>query len=111
VGLYVFGGDDSTTVYYLPGTTGWGSTFASRPAVLWNPQIQASDASFGVRPNSFGFNITGTADIPLVIEASTNFAAGLWVPLQSCTLTNGLVYFSDRRRTNYPSRLYRVRSP
>jgi len=26
----------------------------------------ASDASFGVRLNRFGFNITGTADIPIV---------------------------------------------
>ena len=27
------------TVYYLPGTTGWGSSFGARPAVLWNPPV------------------------------------------------------------------------
>jgi hypothetical protein len=69
------------------------------------------DASFGVRQNRFGFNITGTADIPLVIEASTNLAARAWVPLQSCTLTNGLFYFSDEEWTNYPRRFYGIRSP
>jgi hypothetical protein len=77
--------------YFLPRTTGWGPTYANIPAVLWNPQARTDDASFGVRLDRFGFNITGTADIPLVVEASTNLARS-WVPLQSCTLTNGLIY-------------------
>jgi hypothetical protein len=97
--------------YHLPGTTGWGPTFGGRPTVLWNPQALTTDASFGVRQNRFGFNITGTADLPLVVEVSTNLAARSWVPLQSCTLTNGLIYLSDAEWTNYPSRVYRIRSP
>jgi hypothetical protein len=109
--VYVFGYDDPTTVYYLPGTTGWGSTYAGAPAVLWNPQIQAAGASFGIRLKGFGFNITGTADIPVVIEACTNPVAGSWVPLKSCTLTNGLVYFGDPQWGNHPNRFYRIRSP
>lgn len=109
--VYHQGGTDPSTVYYLPGRTGWGSTLAGRPALLWNPQIQTSDASFGARLNGFGFNITGTSNIPIVIEACTNRGAGSWVPLQSCTLTNGLVYFGDPQWTNYPSRFYRIRSP
>ena len=36
--------NDSATVYYLPGTTGWGGTFAGRPAVLWNPKVQTTNA-------------------------------------------------------------------
>jgi hypothetical protein len=98
-------------VYYLPKTTGWGPTFAGRPTALWNPTAQTGDPSFGVRPNGFGFNIAGTADIPLVIEASTDLASRSWVTLQSCTLTNGSIYFSDPQWTNYPSRIYRIRSP
>jgi len=109
--VYVFGYDDPTTVYYLPGTTGWSSTYAGQPAVLWNPRMQTSDASFGVRLNRFGFNIAGTPDIPIVIEACTNPGAGSWVLLQSCTLTNGSVYFGDPQWKNYPGRVYRVRSP
>jgi hypothetical protein len=106
-----FNYDPMSTVYYLPGTTNWGATFGGRPVVLWNPSIQTTNTSFGVRTNRFGFNITGTANIPIVVEASTNLAAAAWVPLQTCTLTNGLLYFSDPGWTSHPARLYRIRSP
>jgi hypothetical protein len=99
------------TVYYLPRTTGWEATYATLPTALWNPHALVNDGNFGVQQNRFGFNIAGTPDIPLVIEASTNLSAQSWVPLQMSTLTNGLFYFSDSQWTNYPSRLYRIRSP
>jgi len=79
--------------------------------MLWNPQVQTNDGSFGVRDNHFGFNITGTADIPIVIEASSNLAVPSRIPLKTCTLTNGLIYFSDQQWTNYPGRFYLIRSP
>jgi hypothetical protein len=111
LGLFtVFNGDNDAIVYYLPGTTGWYTPFGGRPAVLWNPQIQTS-ASFRVLSNPFGFTITGTTNIPIVVEASTNLRNGAWSPLQTCTLTNGSIYFSDPQWTNYPARFYRVRSP
>lgn len=102
---------DSVKVYYLPGTSGWGPTFAGRPTKLWDPQAQTTDESFGLRRNRFGFNIAGAADIPLVVEASNDLGARSWVPLQACTLTNGLIYFSDVHWTNYTGRFYRIRSP
>jgi hypothetical protein len=102
-----FLGATNATVYYLPGTTGWGATFAGRPAVLWNPLMQSS----GVGPAGFGFNITGTTNIPIVVEATTNLANATWVQLQSLNLTNGAFYFSDPSWTNYPARSYRIRSP
>lgn len=41
-GDLVFSGDNNATVYYLPGTTGWGTTFGGRPTALWPPPaIQA----------------------------------------------------------------------
>ena len=110
VGLGSFTGD-TNTIYYLPETTGWASTFGGRPALLWNPHAVVNDGNFGVRQNRFGFNIEGTPEIPLVIEAATNLAARSWVALQSSTLTNGLIYFSDAQWRNYPNRLYRIRSP
>ena len=103
--------DELVTLYYLPGTTGWSSTYAGRPTKLWNPQAQTTDGSFGVRQNQFGFNVAGTPDIPLVIEASAALPAASWIPLHTCTLTNGLLYFSDPQWTNYSSRFYRIRSP
>jgi hypothetical protein len=111
VGSGAFDADSSTTVYYLPGTTGWGATFAGLPTALWNPQIETNDPNFGVRLNGFGFSVAGTGNIPLVIETSTNMASGSWVALQSCTLTNGSIYFTDPQWTNYADRFYRVRSP
>jgi len=42
--------------------------------MLWNPLVQTTDGSFGVRQNQFGFNIAGTPDMPLVIEASAGAA-------------------------------------
>jgi hypothetical protein len=110
VGSYVFSGD-ANTVYYVPGTTNWGSTFAGRPAVLWNPLMQATGPSFGVHTNQFGFNITGSTNIPIVVEACTNLTAASWTALKTCTLTNGLIYFRDSAWSNYPARFYRVRSP
>ena len=40
VGAGVFEYDDTATVYYLPGTTGWGPAFGGRPTMSWgNPGI------------------------------------------------------------------------
>jgi hypothetical protein len=111
LGSDVFTGDSITTVYYLPATASWGTLFGTRPTKLWNPQFQVGGASFGVRTNRFGFTVTGTANIPIVLEACTNLGRPVWQTLQSCTLTNGSLYFSDSNWTNYPARLYRIRSP
>jgi Flp pilus assembly protein protease CpaA len=106
----VFIGDPNATVYYLPGTTGWGGTFGGLPTVLWNPQAQ-SDASFGVQTNQFGFNITGSSNLVIVVEACTNLVNSAWSPVGTNTLTDGSSYFSDSQWTNYPARFYRLRSP
>jgi hypothetical protein len=110
-GFYAFYSGVNPTLYYLPGTYGWDQWFVGPPAVLWNPQMQTSGASFGVRTNRFGFTIAGTPNIPMVVEACTSLAQPAWVPLQSCTLTNGSLYFSDPQWATYPGRLYRIRSP
>jgi hypothetical protein len=107
----VFSGDPDVTVYYLPGTTGWGPTLGGSPTRLWNPQVPTAEASFGVHQNGFGFNIAGTPGIPLVVQASSSIAGGSWTSLQTCTLTNGLISFVDPQWTNSQNRFYRLRSP
>jgi hypothetical protein len=102
--------------YYLPGTTGWEQFTNTFPGLnasltLWNAQPRADDANFGARNNQFGFNITGTPDIPVIVEGSTDLTNGSWTILQSGTLTNGSIYFSDSEWVNYPGRFYRIRSP
>jgi len=109
-GSYVFS-DDNLTVYYLPGSTGWGSTFGSRPAVLWSPQVQTSDGSFGVRTNQFGFNITGNSGLVVVVETSTNLANPTWSPIQTITLAGGSAYFNDAQWKSCPTRFYRLTMP
>jgi hypothetical protein len=110
-GSWVFANDTNATVYYLPGTTGWGATFGGCPTVLWNPQAQTGDGSFGVRTNRFGFNITGSSNLVIVVEACTNAANPTWSSVSTNTLSGGSSYFSDPRWTNYTRRFYRLRSP
>jgi hypothetical protein len=106
-------GSHNATVYYLPGTAGWGyfsSNYGIR-TVLWKPQVQISGASFGVQTNQFGFTIAWASGMTVVVEACTNLANPTWSPLATNILTGGSSYFSDSEWTNYPSRLYRLRSP
>jgi hypothetical protein len=120
-GPNVFVGNHSVTtyIYYLPGTTGWGETFGgwifggtvldAVPTALWLPQIQTSDANFGVQTYQFGFNISWASGQTVVVEASTNLV--VWQPVQTNMITTGSAYFSDPQWTNYPGRFYRLRSP
>jgi hypothetical protein len=112
-GLSTFEYDTNAILYYLPGTSGWDdfSTNAGVPVVLWNPQIQTADGNFGMRNSQFGFDITGTVGIPIALEACTNLANPVWVPLQTLTLTNGLFYFSEPLESNANGRFYRISSP
>jgi len=106
--VFAFGGNAS--VYYLPGTTNWGSWFGGLATVLWNPQIQC-DACFGVRSNRFGFAIAGTSNLSVIVDICTNLANSSWVPAGTNTLADGSSYFGDSEWTNYPVRFYRIHSP
>lgn len=101
------------TVYYLPGTTGWGSYFqvTNIPTALWLPQAQAGDGSFGIKTNGFGFNISWAPGETVVVDACTNLASPVWQPVQTNVLTTGSAYFSEPGWTNYAKRFYRLRMP
>jgi hypothetical protein len=111
LGSGVFDDNSNGTVYYLPWTAGWGLWPCNLPAVLWNPQVQTGDASFGLQTNRFGFNITGSSNLVVVVEACTNLANPAWFPVGTNTLTGASSYFSDPKWTNYPAGFYRLRSP
>lgn len=102
---------NQVTVYYRAGTTGWTSTFAGQKTVMWNPQALISDAAFGVHTNQYGFNISGTAGVTVVVEACTNLSNPTWLPVATNTFTSASSYFSDPQWTNYPSRFYRFTMP
>jgi hypothetical protein len=116
VGADIFSGDqhlaDNTAfAYYLPGTTGWGSTFGYLPLVLWNPKIVTDDRGLGVHSNLFGFNICSTNSLVVVVEACTNLSSPDWQPVQTNTFMTGTTYFSDPQGVNPPGHFYRLRSP
>lgn len=114
LGDFVFTGDNNATAYYLPGTTGWASTFGGIPTALWflsNPVILNFEPNFGVQTNRFGFTISWATNISVVVDACTNLFNPVWQPVQTNFLTGGAAYFSDSQWTNYPSRFYRLRSP
>jgi len=110
----VFDADTGAAVYYLPGTTGWGTTFGGRstePWVLSTPLILNSGPSYGVKNNRFGFIISWATNIPVIVEASSTLANSTWAAISTNTLINGQSYFSDPEWTNHPSRFYRLRWP
>jgi len=100
------GGATNATVYYLPGTLGWDSTFGGRPTALWRPQVTGDD-SFGIRTNQFGFNVVWASGMVIVVESCTNLVNGDWSPLQTNALSDDMFYFSDPNWVNYPNRYYR----
>jgi len=109
-GSSVFNASD-TAVFYLPGTSGWSSTYGGRPTAVWQPQVLTSDANFGVRSNQFGFDISWASGQTFVTEAATNPSGPVWIPLMTNMLISDSMYFSDPKWTNYPTRFYRIRSP
>jgi hypothetical protein len=115
VGAYVFlDTNPNLIVYYLPGTIGWGATFCGFPTAPWPlpyPVILTSSPDFGLQTNGMGFTICWATNIPVVVEACTSLANDDWSPVRTNTFTNGLSSFSDPLWTNYPTRLYRLRSP
>lgn len=97
-----------TTAYYLYGTQGWSDFTADTgvPAVLLNPPF----SGLGVQNKHFGFTVSGPTNsaISAVVEACTNLANPVWLPLQTNTLDTGSFYFSDPAFTNFPARYYQT---
>jgi hypothetical protein len=115
----VFNGDTSAIAYFLPGATGWGSSYGgsgpngSIPATQWMlpyPLVLNNGPGFGVQNNCFSFTISWATNLSVVVVAATNLAKPVWTPLATNSLTSGTNCFSDSQWMNYPSRFYRVRS-
>jgi hypothetical protein len=99
----------SGTVYYLPGTIGWGSTFGGWPTTQWDqaqPQILGLSGALGSPSNGFDFTISWVPNVSVVVLASTNLQA--WTPVITNTPVSGTSSFYDASWTNYPLRFYRV---
>jgi hypothetical protein len=87
--------DYNATVYYSPGTTGWGAMFEGRPTALWtpanpptiqtSPQTQTAEAGSAVR-----LNVQASSPLPLFCVWYLN-STNLLICSTSCELelTNG----------------------
>ncbi|HRY50478.1 MAG TPA: leucine-rich repeat domain-containing protein [Candidatus Paceibacterota bacterium] len=103
-----------TTVYYLPGTAGWATTFGDCPTAFWvlpNPMILKSSLSRGMEANPFGFVISWATNASVVVEACTELADPTWLAIGTNTLLNGVSHFSDPEWSKHPAQFYRLRSP
>lgn len=113
VAASAFGFAEDLAVYYLPGTTGWSDFFASTglSGVLWLPQVNTGDGSFGLQNNQFGFSFNWASGMVVEVEACTNLSNPQWQPVQTNALTGDPAYFTEPPGANYPGRFYRLCSP
>ena len=99
-----------TTVYYLPETTGWDDPpwnwFFMFQSAVWEPRISEED--LGMQSGRFGFRMNWAAGHAVVVEACTNMAAPVWLPLATNGLADGTGIFEDEEESNPVSRFYRV---
>lgn len=102
------------TVYYRPGTAGWPEVPSLWPEGLygratahWLPKVMPE--GFGVQAGQYGFNVGWAEGQTVVVEACTNLADPVWVPLETNTIAGDAFHFSDSLWTNYPGRFYRIR--
>lgn len=70
---HLFFSSPRSTVFFLPGTTGWGRTFGSRPTAAWrlrHPVILPSAPHRGMTSNGFGFTISWATNATVVVDNS-----------------------------------------
>ena len=110
-GWSAFGGAGIAAVYYLPEASGWGQPLSGVRLAAWNPRVQAG-ASFGSSGSGlFGFTVSGTNGMCVVVEASTNLTTA-WEPVGKITLApSGTAVFTDAASGSHRSRFYRLRMP
>ena len=107
----LFVNDWGATVYYLPGTTGWGSTFGGIRTALWSlPYPIILNGSLGVQSNGFAFTVSWATNASVVLEGSTDLNNPNWSPVATNNLVGGSFYFTDPMWTSSPRRFFRVRS-
>jgi hypothetical protein len=97
------------TIYYLPGTTGWGSTYGGRPTALWRPLARTDGMRDAFQTNHFGFIVSWAAGMTVVVDASATLASPAWTPIATNTLATSSMFFDDADWTNFSSRVYRIR--
>ena len=107
IGSYAFNSTPST-LYYLPGSSGWSDMVAGRPAVCWNPSFDPTSPPC-FNSGTFGITFTGNTNIPVKVEATTNLSSQIWITVTNATLNStGSLFITDPSSSSLPSRFYRI---
>jgi hypothetical protein len=100
--------DSAATVYYLPGKNGWSASLGGRPALLWNP-APVPGAGFGFRNGVFGFTLSGTALIPVHVQAAADLTSTVWYTITNTAIdAAGTLHVRDPESPAHAGRYYRV---
>jgi hypothetical protein len=100
----VFYDDNSVTNYYLFGTTGWGATFADRPAVLLNGPVEAylnfTTNNGTITIMGYRTGLGGAVAIPatingLVVASIGGDAFAGYSSLTNVTIPNGVISIGE----------------
>ena len=106
-----FLGCNVSTVYYMPGTTGWSSKYCTRPAFPWHLQMERSNAGFAEANQGFQFTVTGPTNLAVVIEVCSDLGNPMWERLATNVLSAGTFQFTDPEPVSLSGRFYRTRWP
>ena len=72
---------------------------------------RARAAGFGLKEGKFGFTVTGSSEITVVVEGCFDLGNPVWTPVSTNVLSGGASYFADAEWSKHSSAVYRFRSP
>jgi hypothetical protein len=87
IGSDAFVNDSQLTIYYTADANGWTSTVGGRPATLWNPRIVTDDGKLGFSLNQFGFTVSGSSGVVVIVERTVDLSNPSWTPIETNTLS------------------------
>ncbi len=104
VGSSVFYGDTNATVYYLAGTTGWGTTFGGRPVVLWHPQglpqvTPSAGANGNISPDA-PQTVNSGGSVRFTANPNAGYVVDQWIVDGSLMQNGGTSYTLSNIETN-----------
>ena len=78
MGSDVFRGADKATIYFLPGTTGWGKEFGGRPTAVWNNPAMTQVGSPAAVPSLVAPSWTNSLGMVFVPVPGTAVQFSIW---------------------------------
>jgi hypothetical protein len=103
LGGYGYDNFNNATVYYLPGTTGWVSTYADRPTALWIP-ITPSLPSLAA---DYPLKLLTHSPAPATVRIQRSVNLVDWDDWQTVSRDAGPSELQDTEAGSTPYRFYR----